>query len=44
MVHSMGGPESLGLTGLLERMYHKFIVLMILEDAKLDSSCKAKLE
>lgn len=34
MVQSNGGPRSLSLTGLLERMYHRFIVLLGLGEAK----------
>jgi len=36
MIQSSGGPKSLSLTGLLERMYHRFIVLLGLGDANVD--------
>jgi len=36
MIEFNGGAKSLSLTGLLERMYHKFIVLLGLKDANID--------
>jgi hypothetical protein len=34
MVRSTGGPKLLSLTGLLERMYHKFIEILQPEDPR----------
>ncbi|KAI1302209.1 hypothetical protein F5Y03DRAFT_362042 [Xylaria venustula] len=36
MVDSSGGAGNLGLTGLLERMYRKFLVVLELEDPEID--------
>ncbi|KAL5351898.1 hypothetical protein ACLOAV_003760 [Pseudogymnoascus australis] len=36
MIQFNGGPKPLNLTGLLLRMYHRFIVSLGLEDAKVD--------
>jgi hypothetical protein len=34
MVRSTGGPQLVSLTGLLERMYHKFIEILQPEDPR----------
>lgn len=39
MVQLGGGPELIGLTGLLERMYHRFLKALTLKDAEVDIMC-----
>lgn len=39
MIQFSGGPKSLGLTGLLERMCDKFIMSFNLIDTEVGSSC-----
>jgi hypothetical protein len=39
MIQFSGGPKSLGLTGLLERMYDRFIMSLQLTDTEVDTLC-----
>ena len=36
IIHFSGGPQSLGLTGLLERMCHRFLTVLSLTDTRLE--------
>jgi len=36
MIQFKGGPKSFSLTGLLERMYHKFIKVLKIKDVIVD--------
>ena len=39
MVQLGGGAEPIGLTGLLKRMYHRFLKALRLKDAEVDVMC-----
>ncbi|KAI1426870.1 hypothetical protein F5Y12DRAFT_238238 [Xylaria sp. FL1777] len=43
MVNSSGGAGELGLTGLLERMYRKFMGALVLKDPEIDLLCSKTL-
>lgn len=43
MVNSSGGAGELGLTGLVERMYQRFIETLGLKDPETDSPCSKPL-
>lgn len=39
MVQLRGGPELVGLTGLLERMYYRFLMALDMKDTEVDVMC-----
>lgn len=43
MVHLCGGPAMIGLTGLLERMYHRFLKALDFSDEEVDIMCTKAL-
>jgi hypothetical protein len=42
MVDSSGGAGALGLTGLLDRIYHRFILTLDLQSLDTEAACEAQ--